>query len=299
MAGTFIELEKSAIPRQFQGSYESVTVEGIALRVQGDVAAWTTAGLGALYGTTWQVAPRKHKHYTFTVEAFCVLTNQALPQGSLIKINEANGVPPPLPSCVLADYIKAEQWFATGTTPRNPTTFSRDRVATLLKHEVGHYRIFRLIGLDLYRTVAAQGIFPNPDAARTQFDNTVATYKIIANIIQSVYELVTKFGRDEAEQNRWSTLLGTAESEAGEWRTTLPRIGSTFFPGLQHTLTAQQSGHERETALTTDLLGIYSGTADADKAKAEEIFRRLDAAVRAIREPSPQPAAAQGTPATP
>lgn len=44
-------------------------------------------------------------------------------------------------------------------------------------------------------------------------------------------------------------------------------------------LSAQQTGHERETALKTDLLGIYSGTADADKAKAEEIARRLDAAV--------------------
>jgi hypothetical protein len=217
----------------------------------------------------------------FHIEAYCILMNR--------KANTRVPADSPLQrSCVKSDYIKAERFFASSKPGElNPTRISRDRLKCLFKHELGHYKITRLIALDLFRAVLEQSQgprFPSAEAAIAKFNALEAEYIFIRELVQATYELVTNFGRNEGEQQRWTELLEKADTDAGDWRARTSRVGPNrrFWPGLEYNLSSP-GVTQIEMDLAKNLLSIY-GTGKNPNHQAAQAFKtQLDQQINAAK----------------
>ena len=281
MPGIFYEVERADFPNKFSGFFEPVGDAGLLARgLQLSTAAWSSTSFAWNDVNLTMLPGRKYNYDTFYIEAYWVLVTHK-PSNTLIGPNTHPA------SCVRSEYIEAENYFASGANGNNPTRHSRDRVNCLLRHETGHYRITRLIALDLFRSLVFQATkgtpFPNQDAARSKYNETLEEYRFIKELVQCVYELATNFGRDEGQQSRWDKILDTAESEAGDWKTSKNRLGPSFWPGLEYILANQPTGSQFEADLAKNLLGAYASTPNINKSAAQVFSNQLQALVQAAK----------------
>jgi hypothetical protein len=264
----FYQLEGAEIPTRFQGFYEPVGDEGFVLRKKDPeiTAAWTSTGFEV------DCSVVRSKITTFYVEAYCILIQS--------KANTKVASGKYHCSCVRPKFIEAELFFADPKAgPRNPTSISRDRLNSLFQHELGHYKITRLIALDLYRAVLElqSRSFPSGVVAMRKFNALEAEYKFIRELVQGTYELVTSFGGNQQQQQRWNDILAKADADAGDWRIPKSRLGPTFWPGLEFNLASAPAGvPQLEADLGKTLKGMYGSTTNPNRMAAQAFRSELD-----------------------
>jgi hypothetical protein len=281
--GDFVQVSNSTMPKRFFGFFEPVTEAQMTARGHGGISALTETEITVDYSVPY----RRGEDYAYTpfvVEVFL----SDLQNSSLLKNSYAAKNPhlPPEPrkfSCVLEDILYAEQYHRGEATNRGQPKYTQSQIDWLLAHEIGHYRIARLIALDLYRTLeerAARSRSNDPRAMEAAWRKCIRDFCIIKDMIQTVYDIATVAGSDRAGQSRWlEDVLNRAERSAGAAEnTSIFKINASFWPGLEFSLVTPPSGAPaREKQLAREILGLYGGGSEINTVALEQLNANLKA----------------------
>jgi hypothetical protein len=281
MPGQFREVPQARIPTKFQGFFQPVSESHMAEVGNGKWAAVIGTGLAAQLLGYAPLSNGKVTYGSFNVEVYL----RDMVNSPTIPMNEA-----PKKSIVREDIIKAEEHYAKGSGGDQKFSITQDGLARLLFHEIGHYRIARLMGLELHRTLLLDATLgfrvDQPSKLYERFDETLANYRLLKDIVQLMYDVSTRDGSNVDEQTRWACdVIGRGEREVSYWNDrALKRNSIQLWPGLLDTIVSPTaSAPQAEHDLARAMISICC-FGPINTTVAKEVIRTLEARKKEIED---------------